>query len=156
MEGVCANAARAWHPDNLPTLPVDGPRTFRTLRTLSGTRVRSRQNVPSKIHGRVRRVISARSSRAEAAQGLNARRKAHHRSRAFEATQRVIHKKVGLMPFEIARPGHRISVPAQECGAEDRYKGGEAWTPKGSRGHVTIYTIPRTNQEPLGNRLLRR
>ena len=27
---------------------------------------------------------------------------------------------------------------------------------KGSRGHVTIYTIPRTNQEPLGNRLLRR
>ena len=69
-----------------------------------------------KFTARVRRVISARSSRAEAAQGLNARRKAHHRSRAFEATQRVIHKKVGLMPFEIARPGHRISVPAQECG----------------------------------------
>ena len=68
-----------------------------------------------KFTARVRRVISARSSRAEAAQGLNARRKAHHRSRAFEATQRVIHKKVGLMPFEIARPGHRISVPAQEC-----------------------------------------
>ena len=27
--------------------------------------------------------------------------------------------KLGLMPFEIARPGHRISVPAQECGDED-------------------------------------
>ena len=47
-----------------------------------------------KFTARVRRVISARSSRAEAAQGLNARRKAHHRSRAFEATQRVIHKKL--------------------------------------------------------------
>ena len=40
MEGVCAYAARAWHPDNLPTLPVDGPRTFRTLRTLSVSRRR--------------------------------------------------------------------------------------------------------------------
>ena len=40
MEGVCANAARAWHPDNLPTLPVDGPRTFRPLRTLSVSRRR--------------------------------------------------------------------------------------------------------------------
>ena len=41
MEGVCAYAARAWHADNLPTLPVDGPRTFRTLRTLSVSRRRS-------------------------------------------------------------------------------------------------------------------
>ena len=24
--------------------------------------------------------------------------------------------KLGLMPFEIARPGHRISVASQECG----------------------------------------
>ena len=44
-----------------------------------------------KITARVRHVISARSARAEAARGLNTRRKAQHRSRAFEATQRVIH-----------------------------------------------------------------
>ena len=40
MEGVFANAARAWHPDNLPTLLVDGPRTFGTLRTHSVSRRR--------------------------------------------------------------------------------------------------------------------
>ena len=69
-----------------------------------------------KFTARVRRVISARSSRAEAAQGLNARRKAHHRSRAFERNATRDSQKVGLMPFEIARPGHRISLASQECG----------------------------------------
>ena len=70
-----------------------------------------------KITARVRRVISAGSARAEAARGLNARRKAHHRSRAFERNATRDSQKVGLMPFEIARPGHRISLASQECGA---------------------------------------
>ena len=69
-----------------------------------------------KFTARVRRVISARSSRAEAAQGLNARRKAQHRLRAFERNATRDSQKLGLMPFEIARPGHRISVASQECG----------------------------------------
>ena len=30
-------------------------------------------------------------------------------------------QKVGLMPFEIARPGHRISVASQECGERRTY-----------------------------------
>ena len=68
-----------------------------------------------KITARVRRVISA-GARAEAARGLNARRKAHHRSRAFESNATRDSLKLGLMPFEIARPGHRISVASQECG----------------------------------------
>ena len=69
-----------------------------------------------KITARVRRVISAGSARAEAARGLNARRKAHHRSRAFERNATRDSRKLGLMPFEIAWPGHRISEASQECG----------------------------------------
>ena len=65
---------------------------------------------------RARRVISARSSRAQAAQGLNARRRTQHGSRAFERNATRDSLKLGLMPFEIARPGHRIWVPARECG----------------------------------------
>ena len=68
-----------------------------------------------KITARVRRVISAGSARAEAARGLNARRKAHHRSRAFERNATRDSRKLGLMPFEIAWPGHRISEASQEC-----------------------------------------
>ena len=66
-----------------------------------------------KITARVRRVISAGSARAEAARGLNARRKAHHRSRAFErnATRcrvplKIDSRKLGLMLFEIALQEH--------------------------------------------------
>ena len=69
-----------------------------------------------KFTARVRRVISARSSRAEAAQGLNARRRTQHGSRAFERNATRDSQKLGLMPFEIAWPGHRIWVASQECG----------------------------------------
>ena len=78
-----------------------------------------------KITARVRRVVSHRSPRAEAARGLNARRKAHHRSRAFERNATRDSRKLGLMPFEIAWPGHRISeAPLRNAG------------PRGSRMRV--------------------
>ena len=60
MEGVCANAARAWHPDNLPTLPVDGPRTFRTLRTLSVSR---RRCLTASMHCKAHCAAAAAASR---------------------------------------------------------------------------------------------
>jgi hypothetical protein len=37
-------------------------------------------------------------------------------SRAFESNATRDAKKLGLMPFEIARKGHRITAPCQECG----------------------------------------
>ena len=37
-------------------------------------------------------------------------------SRAFESNATRDAKKLGLMPFEIARKGHRITAPWQECG----------------------------------------
>ena len=63
-----------------------------------------------KITARVRCVISDVSARAEAARGLNARRKAHHRSSAFESNATRDSLKLGLMPFEI-RPGRDTESP---------------------------------------------
>ena len=60
MEGVCAYAARAWHADNLPTLPVDGPRTFRTLRTLSVSR---RRCLTASMHCKAHCAAAAAASR---------------------------------------------------------------------------------------------
>ena len=37
-------------------------------------------------------------------------------SRAFESNATRDAKKLGLMPFEIARKGHRITAPWEECG----------------------------------------
>ena len=60
MEGVFANAARAWHPDNLPTLPVDGPRTFGTLRTHSVSR---RRCLTASMHCKAHCAAAAAASR---------------------------------------------------------------------------------------------
>ena len=65
MEGVCANAARACVPGiriicPVPTLPVDGPRTFRTLRTLSVSR---RRCLTASMHCKAHCAAAAAASR---------------------------------------------------------------------------------------------
>ena len=74
-----------------------------------------------KFTAQVRRKISVGSARAEAAQGLNGQREEQGAAllRAFESSATRDSLKLGLMPFEIARPARRIWVPARECAAGD-------------------------------------
>ena len=79
------------------------------------TRVRSGQYVPSKNHG----ASAPRNLRQVGARGGNARAQREEQGaallRAFESSATRDSLKLGLMPFEIARTGHRISVASQEC-----------------------------------------
>ena len=52
-------------------------------------------------------------------------------SRAFESNATRDAKKLGLMPFEIARKGHRITAPCQECGAKGQSQAQTAETRDG-------------------------
>ena len=47
---------------------------------------------------------------------------ARQASRAFESNATRDAVKLGSMPFEIARKGHRISVATQECGVGRGYR----------------------------------
>ena len=81
------------------------------------TRVRLGQDVPSKIHG----ASAPQDFRRVGARGGSARAQREEQGaallRAFESSATRDSLKLGLMPFEIARTGHRISVASQECEA---------------------------------------
>ena len=79
-------------------------------------RVLSGQDVPSKNHGadaprRLAQVGARGGSVSGQREEEGAALLACVRSNATRDSL-----KLGLMPFEIARPGHRISVASQECG----------------------------------------
>ena len=63
MQGVCAPAARACHADNLPTIPVETPRTIGQLRIHS---VRRRRCVMQRKHCNAHCAVAAAASRARA------------------------------------------------------------------------------------------
>ena len=80
-------------------------------------RVRSGQDVPSKNHGAgAPRDLGQVGARGGSVSGQRAEEGAALLACVrSNATRDSL--KLGLMPFEIARPGHRISVASQECGA---------------------------------------